>query len=600
VVFVAAAIELVLGVPAAVSDGPGTALVFAAIALSLGAAFGAGAAVACAVVGALWRAGRRGAGAPVSRRRARLAIGGSIALAWVGILAAVLVDAPILHVFPFVVDGAFTLRLVGVVTVAALVTTFGLPYLARFAERRPRGVIGAGAALAVLTVATIGWLGGDASARRIALASPTLDTFARVVMAVADFDADGYSHVLGGGDCDPLDGDVHPDARDAPNDGIDQNCNGADYTPGPRPSPLPDAPVPPALRRHDLDVLLITIDTLRYDRLGFAGHTRDTSPALDALAARGAWFERAYSTSYRTWFAMPSLVTSQYPPELGLPSEPVGAGRPAPLPEHAVTLAEVLDAAGYHTGMFTSFFYFDRWRLDQGIDEFANAPRDGDGERTAAALVTDRAIEHVDHTRGAGGRWFAWVHYFEPHLPYDEREVDFGDGDEARYDSEIRHVDGQIARLLEHVDLDRTIVVVTSDHGEGLGERGVHGHTAGLHDFLLHVPLIVAVPGAAPRRVATVASIIDIAPTIAAFAGVAPDPSWTGRAHVAAVAHGRDDPDHIVFAADPIRHRYVAIARAARLVHDQYNDLYTLTGDEAERERLRTALVQWRDRILGD
>ena len=96
--------------------------------------------------------------------------------------------------------------------------------------------------------------------------------------------------------------------------------------------------------------------------------------------------------------------------------------------------------------------------------------------------------------------------------------------------SEIRHVDDQLARVLDVVDLDRTIVVVTSDHGEGLGDHGVHGHTAGLYDMLIRVPLIVVVPGGPARRAAVPASTIDLAPTIAAFAGVAPDRSWTGRA----------------------------------------------------------------------
>lgn len=534
-----------------------------------------------------------------------------LAIAWVAAGVAVATW----HAFAIVFPG----RLAAALTFAVVVLLEGGAVARRMVDERGRtrrgARAGAAGSLAVAAVALV--IVSNEGARATLLEGPPLRAGYLVLGALTDVDRDGYSSILGGGDCGPLDGGIHPAARDLPGDGVDQNCSGADARPRVRPERR-DAPLPAALSRSDYNVLLVSIDTLRYDRTGPAGYPRDTTPALTALAARSAWCEQAHAAGTLTRDSLPVLAAGQHLAELPLGAKIPGATyAPRVLLPGAVTLAEVLAARGYRTALFTAFWYFGSWQIDQGMERMLNLPNgivDGISPRLVRAAI--------DHLTGlpAKDRWFAWVHLLDPHAPYQSHAgfPSFGSSAADLYDADVAYADHHLGLLLRWVESDldraaRTVVVVTADHGEHLGEGGLEHHGNTLNDVLTHVPLVVHVPGMQPRRVATPISLVDVAPTIAAILGVAAPLEWTGAPQLAALFHGQGDPDRILFAASSARDQVVAITAGHRLHHDPANALWRLVDvarDPVEREdvsaaqpvvrtRLERALTTWREEIAA-
>lgn len=269
-------------------------------------------------------------------------------------------------------------------------------------------------------------------------------------------------------------------------------------------------------------VVLVTIDTLRADRLGAYGYGRAATPALDAIAARGARFDRAYATAPITQTSHASLLTGRYPAGHGARHNGMRVTDTVP------AIAERFRAAGFATGAFVAAFPLDkRFGLSRGFDTYGDAlPAGADGrplnERTARAVVDDATA----WLRGtSGSRVFLWVHVFEPHAPYGDPSDPRTHGRTAaeRYDLEVAEADTQIARLLAALGdrRDSTLVVATSDHGEAFGEHGEVGHSIFTYDTTLRVPLLIEGPGiAAGGVVPDVVSLIDIAPTLASRAGL--------------------------------------------------------------------------------
>ena len=266
------------------------------------------------------------------------------------------------------------------------------------------------------------------------------------------------------------------------------------------------------------NLLLITIDTLRADRVGAYGDGLARTPALDSLAQRGVTFANAFAPTPITLPSHASLMTGRYP--AGHRSRHNGMRLDLAVP----TLAERLSRAGFATAAFVGAFPLDRrFGLIKGFQTYGDRlPRGADGrpanERPGSAVV-DEAIAWLQ--RQSSGRTFLWVHLFEPHAPYGNPRS--GQSPEARYRDEVAEADRQIARLMAALG-DRqasTLIVATSDHGEAFGEHGEISHSVFVYDTTLRIPLIVAGPGVkSAARINQTVSLLDVAPTVTKMLGV--------------------------------------------------------------------------------
>ena len=294
------------------------------------------------------------------------------------------------------------------------------------------------------------------------------------------------------------------------------------------------------------NVLLITIDTLRVDRVGAFGGRGGLTPNLDALASGGFRLTRAYSAVPLTLPSHASILTAVSPPVHGLRAN--GLFRLGPsLP----TLATVLKSAGYRTGAFVGSFVLDaRFGLNRGFDAYD----DRYGEKAAGdpAEGAERRAEDVIRPAaawiGQGPQpFFAWVHLYDPHEPYRAPEPYASQHDP--YDAEVAYADAMVGRLLADLraagQLDRTLIMVTADHGESLGEHGERTHGVFVYDATMRVPWIISTgaggsglgAGAGSASDALV-RLIDLAPTVLDLVGVAAPSSFEGLSIVPPVVSG--------------------------------------------------------------
>lgn len=294
-------------------------------------------------------------------------------------------------------------------------------------------------------------------------------------------------------------------------------------------------------------ILLVTIDTLRADRVGAYGFKGAHTPTIDALAKDGVRFDAAMSPVPLTLPAHATLMTGLDPDRHGVRHNAVFALEPA-IP----TLAERLRASGFGTAAFVGAFVLDdRFGLARGFDVYD----DRIGERRSGEAVVGFAErpagEVVDAflawLPSAPDRFFAWVHVYDPHSSYDP-PAGFSLGFPGRlYDGEIAYVDAQLARLLDALgkrfDPAGTLVVVTADHGESLGEHGEPTHSYSLYEATQRIPLIWSGPGF--RGGATVPDVVrlaDVAPTLLASVGAEPFADASGR-DLHAVVRGGAKPE---------------------------------------------------------
>ncbi len=280
------------------------------------------------------------------------------------------------------------------------------------------------------------------------------------------------------------------------------------------------------------NVLLVTVDTLRADRLGAYGATFGATPSLDRLATRGVRFATAIAHAPLTAPSHASILTGLLPPRHGV-RENGAFVLPAGLP----TLAERFAAEGYRTAAFVSGFPLDhRFGLGRGFVHYDDQLPHGSDPRRAPYVerpgdaTTEAARRWI---RGAGGSWCAWIHYFDPHAPYEAPTLVAARFPGHPYEAEIAFVDASLGDLLDELETrepGRTLVLVTADHGEGLGDHGEATHGVFLYDSTLRVPFLLAGPGVdAGRVVETVARGVDVLPTLLDLAGLPPLPASDGR-----------------------------------------------------------------------
>ena len=273
------------------------------------------------------------------------------------------------------------------------------------------------------------------------------------------------------------------------------------------------------------NVLLVTIDTLRQDRLGAYGNGSGLTPNLDRLAARGVRYAHAFTPAPLTLPAHASILTGLLPRRHGIHNN-TGFR----LDERVPTLASLARRAGYRTGAFVGAFVLDgRFGLNRGFDEYNDRLPHGDratfhfAERRAEDVVALAGDWILDRKAADRSLWFAWVHLFDPHAPYDP-PGEYRAGRSA-YDAEVAYTDAMLGRLLTRLDaahaLDRTLIVVTADHGESLGEHGETTHGLFAYNATLSVPLIFSAPSIEPGAIDVPVSHVDLMPTIADLIGVA-------------------------------------------------------------------------------
>ncbi len=291
----------------------------------------------------------------------------------------------------------------------------------------------------------------------------------------------------------------------------------------------------PIERLAGLDnVLLVTLDTTRADRLGCYGHEAAATPRLDALAEQGVLFERCLTVAPVTLPSHASILTGLLPFRHGARNNGTHV-----LPEEVETLAERLADAGLASGAVVSAFVLDaRYGLDQGFADYDDDLSRADVQagsmlvpESDASDAATRALawlaEHDDE------RFFLWLHFYDPHAPYAPPEP-YRSAHADPYDAELAYTDAALGRVLDGLAgdgrLDRTLVVVTADHGESLGEHGESTHSVFIHDATTRVPLLFHHPSlSAGARLGGVVSVVDIVPTVLELLGEAPEPGVDGR-----------------------------------------------------------------------
>jgi len=406
--------------------------------------------------------------------------------------------------------------------------------------------------------------------------------------------------------------------------------------------------------RRPANVVVIVLDALRADRLGCYGNARDTSPAIDRLASEGVLFEAAIAQCCFTPPAMASLLTGRHVPSHGL------LGWEARLPETETTLAEVVRDAGYRTAGFVFLNLLTRQGLEQGFDQGAEMVEPADS-------VFLLARSWIESAKGADRErpFFLLLHCYDVHRPYtpvapydtmfgggdagaargastidgsNETLTAIGEGrivptaaDHARladlYDGEVRYTDDRVGEFVRWLGekklLESTLLVVTADHGETLGERALlaakenaargaassappaapsppiqYTHDESLFDPVMKIPLILRGPGIAARgaRVREQVRQIDIMPTILALVGLDPPPGVEGSPLFSAEGVPLAGPSRVAFAdayPEPTRPtRYMRAIRLphAKLIHDIHAGtwrMYDLAADPGEERDLR-------------
>jgi arylsulfatase A-like enzyme/Flp pilus assembly protein TadD len=349
------------------------------------------------------------------------------------------------------------------------------------------------------------------------------------------------------------------------------------------------APAPPAPPVVASSVLIVTIDTLRADRVGVYGARNVETPNIDRLAAEGAWAPQATVHVPLTRPSHVSLFTGRYPAEHGVRdniSPPLGAEVPL--------LAERFQRAGFATGAFIASVVLDQQSgLARGFDRYSDRFEPG-ADRKSGDVVAAEAIAWLAGRQ----KFFAWVHLYDVHAPYvppGTYEARYAD---RPYDGTVAWSDEIVGRLIAALrdagTLDRTLVIVTSDHGEALGEHGEDVHGYFVYEATLRVPLVLRGPGVKPgTRLGGVARTIDLFPTLVEMTGLAGGGPVTSGQSLAPALKGGATKDQPSFAESlvPLLHYGWSDLRAVRDGRWKYilapkPELYDLDNDPGELKNL--------------
>lgn len=347
-----------------------------------------------------------------------------------------------------------------------------------------------------------------------------------------------------------------------------------------------------------MNVVVITIDALRAD-MPWTGYPRDIAPRLTALEARSVSYRRAYALSSYTAASTGGFLAGRYPGEL-----PRSGYFFSAYPEEVVFLPEVLGAHGVERLSAHAHWYFDQTAgFRSAFDDYRMVPGiTKDNE-------TDRSITSPEHLALAKAQlraqtdaqpFFAWYHFMDPHDRYLDHEgfPTYGPRHRDRYDAEVRFTDHHVGKLLDVIAAapwaDRTAIIVSADHGEAFGEKGMNRHAYELWESLVHVPLIVFVPGVKPRHIDVPRSHIDLAPTILDLMALPSHASFVGQSLLPEIRGEVAPETRPVFVDLP---RTSDSWRRRALIHGRHKliafgderrfELYDVVSDPEERVNLR-------------
>jgi choline-sulfatase len=354
-------------------------------------------------------------------------------------------------------------------------------------------------------------------------------------------------------------------------------------------------------------VILITLDTTRADRMGFLGSKRGLTPNLDALARQSLIFSRAYAQVPLTTPSHATILTGTYPQFSQVVDLASALGKDLPY------LPDILHQHGYHTAAFVGSQVLDPKSVaapgfDRGFDTYdagfhSRAPgedRYHSVERRATVVVA-HAAAWLQKQRGAP--FFLWVHFYDPHDPYDPPPPFKAKYASAPYDGEIAYTDFAVGKLMAALRADgiyeRAVIAVAADHGEALGEHGEQSHGLFLYDETIHVPLLIKLPAgqSAGRRITSRVGLVDLAPTLLREVGVDVPQAMQGTSLLALIKTG-DATDHPAYAETNYPYRafgwsslrawragkYLYIDAPQRELYDQSTDpeaLHNLAGNSA-------------------
>jgi arylsulfatase A-like enzyme len=481
-------------------------------------------------------------------------------------------------------------------------------------------------AVAICFVGAFSWSSSSPEMRQATTQhSALVAKIAGALKPLADSDGDGYAAGLGGIDCDDTNADVYPGAQDLPGNGIDEDCSGADAEPpsgndhpsrkivslaidaaqSAAKSEAENIPEPPK------NLVFILVDTLRPDHLGYAGYERETTPNIDKIAAESVAFMDAYAPSPHTPRSIPPLFFSRYPsrmqwyrPNWNYPK----------IVEENLSMFEVLDDQGFYSVGMTSHFYFEEDQgIRQGFDEWDNAGAGSISESNddiAAPRIwkkTEPTIaELADRWESKQEPFALFVHLFEPHARWiGHDEYDFGRGSTPRerhinnYDSEIAYVDAYVGRIVQKLKdeglYDNSVLVITSDHGEGFNEHGHFFHGQTLYNEVIRVPLLIRVPGWHSRKVEGPVSLLDVAPTLLSLFDITIPSEFQGENLVETMLGRTGVPDRPIFAellpytSWKEKHQVIIDGDDKLIINitNGVEELYNLAEDPGEQDNIR-------------